>query len=129
MCVLCAIPGMVLLFTLARQTREFLLETQCTPETLSLCLPKTLLSVAPAISFAVRLALLAFAFLFVIASLHPSYCLCVSLPFSLCLSLPCFPFVAVFLSITLSLPLCVCLSKRQISSLGETLEDSPSVYK
>lgn len=129
MCVVCgyAIPGTVLLFTLAKQTREFHLETQCTPETLSLCLPKTLLSLARTILFTVRLALLVFAFLFVIASLHPSYSLCMSLPFSLCLSLPCFPFVALFLSITLSLS--VCLSKRQISSLGETLEDSPSVYK
>ena len=135
----CAIPGTVLLFTLAKQTREFHLETQCTPGKIVIvsnlkrcCLPPS------SVLCTVRLALLVFAFLS--CDRHPSYSLCASLPiFSLSISLLPFPFVALFpsaalflslpLPLSLSLSLSVCLSKRQISSLGETLEDSPSVYK
>lgn len=77
----------------------------------------------------VRLALPVFAFLFVIAIL---LILFVRLSHfrSFCPTLA-FSFVALFPSTALScsLSLSVCLSKRQISSLGETLEDSPSVYK
>lgn len=127
----CAIPGTVLLFTLAKQTREFHLETQCTPETLSLCLPKTLLSLSLSLALFYTLSDLlrfVFAFLFVIASLHPPHSLCTSLPFSLILALSCFSLCST-VSLHHSPSLSVCLSKRQISSLGETLEDSPSVYK
>lgn len=59
---------------------------------------------------------------------HPSYSLCACVSFSLILFLSRSPLCST-VSLGCPPPSPVCLSKHQISSLGETLEDSPSVYK
>lgn len=60
---------------------------------------------------------------------HPSYSLCACLSFPLILFFSCSRLCSTVSLGCTPRPHPVCLSKHQISSLGETLEDSPSVYK